>query len=158
MVGETWLKAMPFHYCGSIGPLAVNGALQQRIEQIGQVLVEQFGLRGLFGVDLIIDADGPYPVEVNPRYTASMEVLEYATGLRVMDLHGRAFDHWNETPTAFITKDELSKRVVGKAIIFATRSFEFPGNGAWRDLVRSEEASSGSIPPYPPRLGGGRGG
>ena len=39
-----------------------------------------FGLVGLFGVDLILRDGEPWPVEVNPRYTASVEVLELALG------------------------------------------------------------------------------
>src|SRR5262245_15365749 len=39
-------------------------------------------MRGLFGVDGVLCEGAFWPVEVNPRYTASVEVLERATGLR----------------------------------------------------------------------------
>ena len=40
-------------------------------------------LRGVFGVDFILHDGSPCVVEVNPRYPASVEVLEHATGKAV---------------------------------------------------------------------------
>ena len=56
-------------------------------ERLGECLARQFGLIGLFGVDAILSGDEVWPVEVNPRYTASVEVLERAMGLSAIDLH-----------------------------------------------------------------------
>ena len=156
LVGESWLNAKPFHYCGSIGPLPLRETLRRRFERIGDILVRQFHLRGLFGVDAVIHDDWPFPVEVNPRYTASMEVLEFATGVQVIDWHRRAFEN-SENPfvlRARADEDFVSKhrRIVGKAILFAAREFKFQGTKPDR------LASSGSTPPNPPRGGGGWGG
>jgi predicted ATP-grasp superfamily ATP-dependent carboligase len=127
LVGEDWLSAEPFHYCGSIGPLNSEPVLLHAYERLGAVLVQQFHLRGLFGVDCV-ERDGiPYPVEVNPRYTASVEVLEYATGLRALALHRRVFD-----PTAPAPPDpEPATDYVGKAILFARDDVTVPGDGPW---------------------------
>src|SRR5262245_56264384 len=54
LVGEGWLRAPAFGYCGSVGPLAIEPALEQRIKALGDVLVERLGLRGLYGVDGIL--------------------------------------------------------------------------------------------------------
>ena len=51
------------------------------LDKLGTVLAQAFRLVGLFGVDGVLDAERFWPVEVNPRYTASVEVLEGATGL-----------------------------------------------------------------------------
>ena len=64
-------------------------------------------MRGLFGVDCVWRNGVPLPVEVNPRYTASVEVLEYAAG-----------------------------GVVGKAILFARTALEFPAAGPWLETLR----------------------
>ena len=53
----------------------------------GQVLASAFALVGLFGVDYILHDDEPWPVEVNPRYTASVEVLELALGRSLLAEH-----------------------------------------------------------------------
>src|SRR6266542_4829427 len=91
LVGESWLGAAPFRYCGSIGPLDVPAGTRAILEAIGRELTAASGLRGLFGVDFVLRDCIPWPVEVNPRYTASVEVLEYATGLRAVALHRQVF-------------------------------------------------------------------
>lgn len=67
-----------FQYCGSIGPISVPPAVSFQLQKIVDCLVFQCGLRGLFGVDFIIDGNGidVVPVEINPRPTASCEILE----------------------------------------------------------------------------------
>ena len=84
LVGEPWLHAAPFRYCGSIGPLRLEPNARRALEKLGAVLARSCGLRGLFGVDGVLHNAAFWPVEVNPRYTASVEVLEYAGGLSAM--------------------------------------------------------------------------
>ncbi len=129
LVGESWLHAAPFHYCGSIGPLALEPGLRRHFADLGAVLARGFGLMGLFGVDCILRDGVPYPVEVNPRYTASVEVIEYATGLAALGLHRQAFEtklvpHWEA--------DAPRAPVAGKAILFARQPLRFPEAGTWR--------------------------
>jgi predicted ATP-grasp superfamily ATP-dependent carboligase len=77
LVGQGWLGARPFQYCGSIGPLPLDPATLAQWEKIGTVLADEAELTGVFGVDAIVDHEGRvWVVEVNPRYSASVEVLE----------------------------------------------------------------------------------
>ncbi len=135
LVGETWLHAGPFRYCGSIGPLILDEVRQQALKKIGGVLARRFGIRGLFGVDGVLAADGFYPVEVNPRYPASVEVLEYATGTAALALHRTVFD-----PGAASAARPAPPRghgpVVGKAILYAPAALTFPEDGPWRQSAR----------------------
>jgi uncharacterized protein len=80
-----------FRYCGSIGPLTLPAPLERRMEEMGSALADAFGLRGLFGVDCVLRENEVWPVEVNPRWTASVEVLERACGLQAARLHVEAF-------------------------------------------------------------------
>jgi predicted ATP-grasp superfamily ATP-dependent carboligase len=124
LIGESWLHAAPFHYCGSVGPLPLPAATQSAFEQLGQVLTGCFRLRGVFGVDCVLREGVPYPVEINPRYTASVEVVEYATGVHSLALHRDGFAGWRQPPSP--------ARLVGKAILFARETVVFPANGPWR--------------------------
>lgn len=90
LIGEPWLHAPPFGYCGSIGPLHVPSPIRETVAAQGRVLAEQFGLRGLFGIDLLLDGEIPRPTEVNPRYTASVEVFERAGRVALLEAHRRA--------------------------------------------------------------------
>jgi predicted ATP-grasp superfamily ATP-dependent carboligase len=78
-------------YRGSIGPLPLGPEATSAVLRIGEVLADSFGLRGLFGIDLKLDGQIPWPVEINPRYTASVEVLEEVLGVSLLAEHARAF-------------------------------------------------------------------
>ncbi|MBX3440490.1 MAG: ATP-grasp domain-containing protein, partial [Planctomycetaceae bacterium] len=76
LVGMSELNAQPFGWCGSIGPIVADVAGEILIRRTGSVIAHQFGLRGLFGCDFILESpDRPLLTEVNPRYTSSVEVL-----------------------------------------------------------------------------------
>jgi predicted ATP-grasp superfamily ATP-dependent carboligase len=119
LIGEPWLHAKGFQYCGSVGPLAVPLG---PFVKMGDALAAAFGLRGLFGVDCVLRDGVPYPVEVNPRYTASVEVLERATGVRALDLHCAAFT--TSLPAARLRF--RAKSTHAKAIFFAPAPLTFP--------------------------------
>lgn len=65
-----------FGYRGSIGSIELNEGQQIILSTIGDVLGASLQLRGLVGVDLLFTADDIWVVEINPRYTASVELLE----------------------------------------------------------------------------------
>jgi predicted ATP-grasp superfamily ATP-dependent carboligase len=80
-----------FQYRGSIGPLQLTPTAAGKWSTIGSALAREFDLQGLFGVDAIIDGAGQiWPVEVNPRYTASVEILERGLGLPALGCHVEA--------------------------------------------------------------------
>jgi predicted ATP-grasp superfamily ATP-dependent carboligase len=136
----------PFAYAGSLGPWQIEPRVGDTLVAIGQTLVEAFRLRGLFGVDFVLRDDGvPFPVEVNPRYTASVEVLELATGCPMMPLHRRAFE--DDGPCEIPATHRPPRSIVGKAILFADRRSTFPpidldGRDSGRRAVRERSASS----------------
>jgi uncharacterized protein len=127
LIGEKWLHVDRFHYCGSIGPMKPSLELNRQLQAIGGVLCEAAGLRGLFGVDFIRQADKAYPVEINPRYTASVEILEHTLGVVALALHCAAFDRAIEqAPPA-----DDRPQIAAKAILFARRALSFPREGPW---------------------------
>lgn len=76
-----------FRYAGSIGPLTLDPLVQESIVRMGRVLAGEFRLVGLFGIDLIVDGLSVWLIEVNPRYPASVEILERASGVSAVQLH-----------------------------------------------------------------------
>jgi len=90
LTGMPWCGARPFAYCGSIDvPLAdVPDRVRRDFERAGRTIAAAFGVVGLFGIDAVVDArSGLHVIEVNPRPTASMELLERATGVSLAALH-----------------------------------------------------------------------
>ncbi|MEX0678832.1 MAG: ATP-grasp domain-containing protein [Pirellulales bacterium] len=127
LIGQSWTGATGFRYCGSIGPIELPAAATDRFAAIGEVLAGEFKLVGLFGVDAIVNSAGVWPVEVNPRYTASVEILERAGGVRAIELHAAACEE-NELPKRV---ERTNGPVSGKAIVFASSQLEI--SAAWTD-------------------------
>jgi predicted ATP-grasp superfamily ATP-dependent carboligase len=116
LIGCDWAGASGFRYAGSVGPLALEQQTVVTFQRIGDCLARRFGLVGIFGVDAIV-ADGVvWPVEVNPRYTASVEVLERTLDIQAIAIHvGACRD--SELPPL---KTRPSKCYCAKAILYAT--------------------------------------
>ncbi|MFT3880897.1 MAG: ATP-grasp domain-containing protein [Gemmatales bacterium] len=97
------------------------------LDRLGQQLIAlDPALHGLFGVDMILHEGELYLLEVNPRYTASIEVLELTSGIPFIDQHAQAFGQ----PSRMLSRAELGL-IVGKAIYFAPHSIHFPAEGPW---------------------------
>jgi predicted ATP-grasp superfamily ATP-dependent carboligase len=146
LVGEAWLHAAPFRYCGSVGPARLAPEARQALEKVGDVLARRCGLRGLFGVDGVVRDGAFWPVEVNPRYTASVEVLEYAGGLSAMAWHRAAFVVGAPRPD-LLANDERAP-CIGKAVLFARSDLTFPATGPWNQMLQSPLPPLAETPPF----------
>ncbi|HEY7307862.1 MAG TPA: ATP-grasp domain-containing protein [Gemmataceae bacterium] len=136
-VGVSFLHAGPFRYCGSIGPVDPDVVRRPSLHALGDALTRACGLCGLFGVDGVLREGVFWPVEINPRYTASVEVLEHATGLPALTHHARVFVHGTLPPPA---PPAAIEKYVGKAIQFARADLVFPAEGPWMAELRSPSA------------------
>jgi predicted ATP-grasp superfamily ATP-dependent carboligase len=75
-------------------------------------------LRGLFGVDTILSSQGKlFPIELNPRYTASIEVLERSLGISTIAMHIEICRRGTLPEWSFIGSD--CEHTCGKAIVYA---------------------------------------
>lgn len=135
LVGEPWLHAAPFHYCGSIGPFGPGLVQRPSLDELGHLLASECFLEGLFGIDGVLREGTFWPVEINPRYTASVEVLEHATRLPILAYHAHVFTHHQlpDMPSPAVATD----RTIGKAILFARDDLDFPAEGPWMAELRS---------------------
>ena len=115
LVGACWAGADGFLYAGSCGPLKIGEREQEQWQRIGQCLSGSFGLCGLFGVDAVWSQGTIWPVEVNPRYAASMEVIERGLAISAIQLHADAC-HGGKLPHAVPTSSYAHH---GKAIFYA---------------------------------------
>lgn len=131
--------AGPYSYRGSVGPID-PGRAGAMIQSIGDTLGAALGLRGLFGVDGIMAGDVFVPVEINPRYTASAEVIERATGVPSVAWQAAAFG------AAPLPEARPPIRVVAKEIVYAARETVVPeGLSATRGI--SDIPLSGTVIP-----------
>jgi predicted ATP-grasp superfamily ATP-dependent carboligase len=128
-------EGMSFRYCGSVGPLPLSPGTREIFERMGNVLTAAFGLRGIFGVDAVLRDGSPWCVEVNPRYTASVEVLEFALGVPAMGQHAGTFRAGSVSDGGPVrgrwsahTHGTSSRGtpILGKAILFASANLVLP--------------------------------
>lgn len=115
LVGPSWTGAGEFGYAGSIGPVTLGPRLEAQWNHIGGCIAERFELCGLFGVDAILDGQTVWPVEVNPRYPASVEVLERALDIQAVRIHADACCS-KRLPESV---PRAGTRCCGKAILYA---------------------------------------
>lgn len=116
-----------FAYRGSIGPLPIAGSLDLALGSLGVWLLGAMKLRGVVGVDLVVQDNRPFVVEINPRYTASVEVLERSQADSAIAAHAACFT----APSGYGWRDQPSG-IVGKQIVYATRSIVVPdGFESW---------------------------
>lgn len=112
-----------FVYRGNLTPMNCEPETRAELQRLGQFLREWSGLRGLFGVDFVLRDGRPWILEVNPRYTAAMELVEFSTGRSLLAEHGRVFDH--KAP-ASVTRTWGTSQVLGKLVVYARKPSRFP--------------------------------
>lgn len=98
-----------FAYCGSSGPIELAQVLENELHRIVNCMVNEFQLIGLFGVDFILADQELWVLEVNPRYVASMEVLELAFQFESLSFHLASFPELEPTLKNQLRGDRLTQ-------------------------------------------------
>lgn len=138
-IGNDWTGAKGFQYAGSIGPLRLTACVYQQFREIGRCLADRHALVGLFGVDAILQDSTVWPIEVNPRYSASAEVLERATGRSAVAMHISACRDWRLPD---VCPEEEEGVWWGKAIVYARKDLHVPSE--LEQLARRRREQEGS--------------
>jgi uncharacterized protein len=123
LVGLPAFGVRGYRWCGNLVPPRVpTAALREQARAICSCLAGAFGLRGLFGVDLVWDGERAWTIEVNPRPTASLEAIR-EDGLIDAHLRGCA----GELPRIDAERDGAA----GKAVLFATEDVVIGDSERW---------------------------
>jgi predicted ATP-grasp superfamily ATP-dependent carboligase len=138
LVGDRAFGARGYRYCGSILARDAGAhaewprATLARATALAHTLTEALGLVGVNGLDFIARRGTPYPIEVNPRHSASMELAERAFALSVFGMHANACRD-AALPTFDLAHALAHAGAVGKAILFARRTVTMPDTRRWLD-------------------------
>lgn len=117
LVGKTAFGASGYRYCGNILHSYPND-LFTSVCALAQAVTEDFGLVGVNGIDFIARGRVPYAIEVNPRWSSSMELVERAYSLSVFGLHVAACAR-GQLPSFDLSSARQTRSVYGKAVLFA---------------------------------------
>jgi predicted ATP-grasp superfamily ATP-dependent carboligase len=141
-----------FRYCGNILPLpevlsAKKGkAVLGQVKRLAGFVTRQYGLKGVNGIDFILNEDRVCLVEVNPRYSASMELIEQAYGLPVFHLHAQSVVR-GRLPDFKLEARLKSGGFFAKAILFAEQDALAPDTRNWHaEGIRDIPASGEKLP------------
>jgi len=130
LIGRRALGARGWRWCGNVVPPRLPAREQHALADSAQAicghLAAAFGLRGVFGVDLVWDGAQPWVVEVNPRPVASLETIDAAHGGRSFAAHLQACA--GRLPAAGSAEPPAA---AGKAVLFATEDVRIPDTSDW---------------------------
>ena len=136
LIGLPAFGAGGFRYCGSVlcgGPAPLfeqEPTLLESAVAAATAATETFGLVGVNGIDFIARDGVAWVIELNPRYSASMELVERAHGVSIFQTHVDACS--GRLPSDVHLRRPLD-RVHGKAVIYAAESLIARRLHRWRD-------------------------
>ena len=123
-MGEDAFGASGYRYSGNIlvqaGEQAFgdDGRVLAAVQALAAAVVEEFGLIGVNGVDFVVRDGVPLLIEINPRWTASMELVERVSGTSVFAAHARACTASSVSQAPVQTSSAAAS--AGKAVVYAT--------------------------------------
>lgn len=142
LIGGSAFGVSGFRYCGNI--LSVRPDTIASARALVQALTDAFPLVGVGSIDFIATGAGLCPIEVNPRWTASMELLELARDISVFRMHADACMR-GVLPSFDPTRRRAAEAVHGKAIVFSRDDVVVGDTREWladssvRDVPRAGE-------------------
>lgn len=144
LAGWRSLGATGFTWCGNVLPFAASPAegrrLLRQVAEMATQLTRRYGLRGVNGADVVVGqgSDGlpcAYLIEVNPRYSASMELAEQAFGIDVCALH---LDALAGRLLADSPAERPANGYYGKGVVYAERAVTVPDTDGWYECGRRD--------------------
>jgi len=132
LIGDPAFGAHGFRYCGTLllDATALPTLTAQAIALAADI-TRAFGLLGVNGVDFVAHDRRAVPIEVNPRYTAAMELVERAHATSIAAVH--AATARRQRPVGDAPIGHRARRVVGKAIVYARRAVTAGDTTRWLD-------------------------
>jgi predicted ATP-grasp superfamily ATP-dependent carboligase len=128
LIGEEPFGASAYRYCGNI--LGAASPDDDAACALADAVSGEFGLVGVNGIDFIAKQGVPYAIEVNPRWCASMELVERAFGLSVFGAHAAACRD-GVLPDFDLARARSGAGAVGKAVVFARQDVAVGDTHAW---------------------------
>jgi predicted ATP-grasp superfamily ATP-dependent carboligase len=134
LIGDEAFGGSGFRYCGNVLASSDDVVLTDRVADVAIELAdrvtETFGLVGLNGIDCIVHNEVPYIIEVNPRWCASMELVECHYGVSMFGVHAAACGD-GALPDFDLLRARRGRSAIGKAIVFARDDITMGDTRSW---------------------------
>jgi predicted ATP-grasp superfamily ATP-dependent carboligase len=162
LVGESAFGAAGYQYCGSIltpaGDFSADRSTPSLFDDacgLCEAAADEFGLVGVNGIDFIARNGRATAVEINPRWSASMELVELAYGFSVFGAHANACSD-GVLPIFNLAAARRDAGAVGKAIVFARQDIVVGDTRAWLTARQHDLPAMRDIPNRGERIPAGR--
>ena len=80
-------RNLPFVFCGLDGPIELIDSVAQEALKISKLIVHKFKLRGYNGIDFLVSDRSVQFLDLNPRITASFEILQESHSFCFFEKH-----------------------------------------------------------------------
>jgi predicted ATP-grasp superfamily ATP-dependent carboligase len=132
LIGLDAFGAGGYRYCGSIldGSVGPDSWMWRSGGVIATTIAAGLGLVGVNGIDFIARDGVLYPVEVNPRWSASLELIERAGGVSMFAVHAAACAA-GRLPADHGRTVVGNRRSIGKAVLFARHDLTVGDSRPW---------------------------
>jgi len=105
-----------FGFAGAATPLE-NGKKDDLMRE-AEIIASMSGCTGSIGIDFILADEGIYAIEVNPRFQATLDIIEMSTGFNIFGAHIDA------CRGILPESSPIAEKVVARRIIFADRDIK----------------------------------
>jgi uncharacterized protein len=133
LIGQRFAGASGFRYCGNLLPPRLSPdelhALLQELREMVNYLALSFGLRGINGLDFVWHNRQAWPIELNPRPPASIELMDSVYDLRLFDVHVQSFA--GHLPDFDLEQALPDSRAAGKTIVYARQAGQVADTSQW---------------------------
>ena len=113
-------------YCGSYGPISLSRTNIEKLQRFATVAGRKSGLLGVWQADFLLHEGELTLLEINPRWSASMDLLDVGLELRLVEKHdasvrGTMTSSAMEQLSLRAREESLSfpKCMLGKLIVYA---------------------------------------
>ena len=148
LIGDPHFGGTGYRYCGSIltgaddHQFADAAGVFKAAHALAAFVTAEFGLVGINGIDFVTRDVVPFFLEVNPRWSSSVELSERAFGLPCFSIHADACAQ-GRLPSFDCAAALAQFSAVGKAIVYARHDGDVGDTATWladpdvRDVPRS---------------------
>ena len=140
---EQWVAPAadaPFRYGGCAGPVTPPPRLARAIAEGSDALAAATGLVGLNSLDLLVEGERFYILEVNPRPGATLDLFDGRAGVSLWRLHLEALG--GRLPPA----QAASAPVRAAAIVYAPSAMAIPRDMIWPRWTADRETRGRKVP------------
>jgi predicted ATP-grasp superfamily ATP-dependent carboligase len=136
LIGDPAFGATGYRYCGNIlaadadAAFGSDSTLISRAAELASVASAEFELVGINGIDFMARDGVPIPVEINPRWAASVELAERAFSRYLFGDHVEACASTSLPAARTVVAPRGT--TTGKAIVFARADAVTGDTASWR--------------------------